>query len=438
MKSRSIFYLIIALVLFSCGRKESFENSDEEKKKVCDGIGRKALLEKGAVVQRPALATVEPRIKEYDKLRFSSDAQVVGGLNITSLQRLGLFRTAKENLANWNMLSLGMALLGLTPGQVVETLFFQASFKPKSLDVSGAKAYIMGNFKAADIFEKLKTLARSGRIPLTLKPTPGGLFAAYDKYRFNAQSDGDHIISVTSGQIGKGDLKNDAIYQLMKKNIPNETTLWFIILRPPTIPNLPKVIENRAAGIQYISGYINIDPNRALECQIRIRFKTNDMALSTKELVRLGFSRALNRLGPIITKSFNVDDSQNRNIVSRGPLVRLLFTLDRFQTGYLLRLLGRYLRSYSSSIPYIGGELPEADEPAPANPKVLRPTKDATPVAPPAATDPSTPKSPGAVVTPPVKPATLNGTSPAVKSTAKPAETMKPVTSTTVPMALSN
>ncbi len=370
--------LLLPLVTLSCGKRESFENSDEEKKKICDGISKTALKEPGAIVQPPALTPAKPKVRAFDKVRFSKGAHIVGGVNILALEQAGLIQTFANNLPKWYEVNLGMTLLNLPPGRAAETLFFEAQLKSSGLEVAAGRLWLMGNFTVSAVFGVLNMLSATGRLPFSLKRMGKGVQATYAGHTINADAVTPKLMQVTLGKPAPGALKGTPIYDAMQRNIPWDTAVWFILMKPPIPKKLPKMFRKPLSQLEYISGYLNLSRDKRLEVQLRVRFATPDTALSTKELVRLAASRAMKKLGPIVNKSFNLNSAQNMNIVSRGPLVRILFNMDRHQTNYLLRQLGRLLRENSSVIPVLGGQRLPPPQPAPQTPN-----GDATPLAPP-------------------------------------------------------
>jgi hypothetical protein len=370
---RIVFAFLLLTLSFSCGKKEDLGNSEEEKRKSCNKILESSKKELAAIVQPPSLNPIKTKTGSLAKIDFPSTTHIVGGINILSLQRLGIFNVIKRNVNNWYHITLGMNLLGMLPGRDLESIFWATEFPKDSFFPNKLSAQLLGNFKATDVINKVVMISKTGRFSLPVKAADKGLSINYNgiTHSIFPKSSNSLIYSDYGLKTSVGFNKN-SMYKLMKKNIPNDTTLWFIAVNPPVSgKGVPKVLKKSISQIKQIAGYINIDNNRNLECQFRFKFSNGDAASATKELLKLGLSRMLNKFGPIINKSFNLNEAGQKSIVSRGNLVRVLFKLDRFQTRYLMRLLGSFLRKNKNLIPSF------STEPAAVTPPVI---KDQAPV----------------------------------------------------------
>ncbi|MGM0596000.1 MAG: hypothetical protein ACQES9_03090 [Myxococcota bacterium] len=340
-----IFILSAFMLVFSCKRDTSVESLEKSREKLCQTIKKNANQEKFALVQPPALNGVKLNYNKFDQIDFSPEINLVGGISLRALDKLGFFKILNQTIPNWFKLQMGMTLLNLNPGSDLETIQWGVKFEDSSKIPDTLQLFLTGNFDTSAIFDKVDVIKKRLTDPALVlkKDNKNKLSIKYQQEQILVSPVNTNILKMERKGSSTSGLKAKAAYKHMKKHIPDNTTFWFMGTSDPgKLGNFPKVVRGVSEKIEYYSGYINTNGKKEAEVQIRIRFKNANTAVRTKELLKLGFSKAMDKLGPRINKSFN--GATEKTVVSRGPLVRVVFSLDKYQVVYLLSRLKNYLR----------------------------------------------------------------------------------------------
>ncbi|MBN2723140.1 MAG: hypothetical protein JXR95_03610 [Deltaproteobacteria bacterium] len=345
-----LVFLSIMFFTVNCSGRKGMDDEGSEKTRACKKISEDTKREKYPLVQPPALATVSTTVRFPPKLNISTKSDLVVGLNVKAIKKLPLWDDIISNYPSLNSYINYGSAMGLEPGKGVQSIIFGIQSGKRFFKlIDDYSAVIMGEMNAANILERLKSMAGlvSGYgVELSEPENKDSIFKLnYKGISLSAGHNGADIINLYASEKTEKNISSDKAFSEMKKNIPNDTTFWIIMLSRPVLPwTLPRVFAPIYKNVMNFSGYINSDEHGNIECQIRVRMADENAARQLKELATLGMSRVIQKLGPRIGRTVTLDNNGlSKNIVSRGAFVRLLFRFDRYQANYVMNFIKKHL-----------------------------------------------------------------------------------------------
>lgn len=358
MRFFQYFFLMIAccglglLALPSCRKSSNSVHDEDDTAKVCQNILKAAETETYPLVQPPALARFPLEGVDTSVLPLPADSHFVLGMNLVAFTKSGFLDLAARQFPNVSMAKNVLTFLGLAPGRAAQVLLVGARFGKSSWIPENLTIAILGTFSSKEIIHRVSgiTSLKTWLPQIDLPPvTRDGdtLMVIFGEMRWWLIPYKNNILLITNRKDTRTDLASNVDFTNMTAPIARDTALWFTMVETPhELPSTTKVLERLFLQLKRFTGYLNMDEKLNLEFQMRYQFGHHQAARQAKEILRLGVSQILLRMGPRIQKSFLLEGtSDHESVVSRGSFVRFLFRLDSFQVQYLLQWMASTLRA---------------------------------------------------------------------------------------------
>lgn len=343
----TILSCFLFFAISACRKSARNTDADDDKVQACKNILEQAEKETYPLVQPPALARFGMEGVDAAALPLPADSQLVLGINLAAFAKSGLLDQISRIFSETSLAQSVLTYLGLSPGRAAQALMVGVRFGKNSWMPENVTVAILGTLSSRDTINRLAGLTNlKAWLPqIDLPPVTrdgDAISVAFRGITIWVMPHKDNILLLSNRRDTRTDLASNPDFARMMAPIPRDTALWFAAMEMPReLPPTSKVFERMLSQLKRFTGYLNVDDKLNMEFQMRSQFIHHQAALQAKEILRLGISQGTMFLGPRIQKSFSLDgSSDHENVVSRGPFVRFLFRLDRFQVQYLLQWAG--------------------------------------------------------------------------------------------------